>query len=122
MGSRASAIRARGVVTIGSTGRFLLGLRAAASVPRSIDFRRSCSSVMDRGSFRAGNDLRSFVPNRPRLSARLQTNRMASRSYSSFLKVDQWPFRSVYILRHRGGRLDTGRRKKNLYHEGEDYV
>lgn len=61
--SRASAIRAHGVVTIGSTDGFL-GLRAAASVPRSIDFRRSCCGVMDRGSFRAGNDLHSFVPYR----------------------------------------------------------
>lgn len=59
--SRASVIRARGVVTIGSTTGFL-GLRAVASVPRSIDFRRSCSGVMDRGSFRAGNDLHSYRP------------------------------------------------------------
>lgn len=59
--SRASVIRARSVVTIGSTTGFL-GLRAVASVPRSIDFRRSCSGVMDRGSFRAGNDLHSYRP------------------------------------------------------------
>lgn len=59
--SRATAVRARSVVTIGSTAGFL-GLRAIASVLRSIDFRRSCSRVMDRGSFRAGNDLRSYRP------------------------------------------------------------